>query len=66
METGENLFPMEEATKKGTIKMFLFTDSGAETSSMAETEATLKKGDALYFSHGFSIVIQGTNRRYST
>src|SRR5512135_2942435 len=52
---GENLFPMEEAAKKGTIKMFLLTDAGQKT-VWPRIKATLKKGDALYFSHGFSIV----------
>jgi ketol-acid reductoisomerase len=52
---GENLFPLEEAAKKGTIKMFLLTDS-AQKVLWPKVKATLKKGDALYFSHGFSIV----------
>jgi ketol-acid reductoisomerase len=52
---GENLFPLEEAAKKGTIKMFLLTDSGQKL-VWPKVKATLKKGDALYFSHGFSIV----------
>src|SRR5512139_299796 len=52
---GENLFPLEEAAKKGTIKMFLLTDA-AQKALWPKIKATLKKGDALYFSHGFSIV----------
>ncbi len=52
---GENLFPLEEAAKKGTIKMFLLTDAGQKL-LWPKVKATLKKGDALYFSHGFSIV----------
>jgi ketol-acid reductoisomerase len=52
---GENLFPLEEAAKKGTIKMFLLTDSGQKL-VWPKVKATLKKGDGLYFSHGFSIV----------
>ena len=52
---GENLFPLEEAAKKGTIKMFLLTDAGQKL-VWSKVKATLKKGDALYFSHGFSIV----------
>ena len=52
---GENLFPMEEAAKKGTIKMFLLTDSGQKV-VWPKIKETLKAGDALYFSHGFSIV----------
>ena len=52
---GENLFPMEEAAKRGTIKMFLLTDAG-QKAVWPKIEKTLKPGDALYFSHGFSIV----------
>jgi ketol-acid reductoisomerase len=52
---GENLFPMEEAAKKGTIKMFLLTDAG-QKAVWPKIKQTLKPGDALYFSHGFSIV----------
>jgi ketol-acid reductoisomerase len=52
---GENLFPMEEAAKRGTIKMFLLTDAG-QKEMWPVVKSTLKEGDALYFSHGFSIV----------
>jgi ketol-acid reductoisomerase len=52
---GENLFPIEEAAKRGTIKMFLLTDAG-QKAVWPKIKATLKAGDALYFSHGFSIV----------
>jgi ketol-acid reductoisomerase len=52
---GKNLFPLEEAAKKGTIKMFLLTDSGQKV-VWPKIKAALKAGDALYFSHGFSIV----------
>src|SRR5512136_1256552 len=52
---GENLFPMEEAAKRGTIKMFLLTDAG-QKAVWPIIKKTLKTGDALYFSHGFSIV----------
>jgi ketol-acid reductoisomerase len=52
---GENLFPLEEAAQKGTIKMFLLTDA-AQKAVWPRIKPTLKKGDALYFSHGFSIV----------
>ena len=52
---GKNLFPLEEAAKRGTIKMFLLTDSG-QKDAWPTVKKTLKKGDALYFSHGFSIV----------
>jgi ketol-acid reductoisomerase len=52
---GENLFSMEEAAKRGTIKLFLLTDSG-QKDAWPNIKKTLKAGDALYFSHGFSIV----------
>lgn len=52
---GETLFPMEEAAKKGTIIMFLLTDAG-QKEAWPKVKKYLKKGDALYFSHGFSIV----------
>ena len=52
---GENLFPMEEAAKRGTIKLFLLNDAG-QKQAWPTIKKTIKKGDALYFSHGFSIV----------
>jgi ketol-acid reductoisomerase len=51
----ETLFSMEEAAKRGTIKMFLLTDSG-QREMWSVVKNTLKEGEALYFSHGFSIV----------
>ncbi|MFH0748739.1 MAG: ketol-acid reductoisomerase [Candidatus Bathyarchaeota archaeon] len=52
---GETLFPLEEAAMKGTIKMFLLTDSG-QIEVWPTINGSLKEGDALYFSHGFAIV----------
>jgi ketol-acid reductoisomerase len=52
---GKTLFPMEEAARRGTIKQFLLTDSG-QRDTWPVIKKTLKAGDALYFSHGFSIV----------
>ncbi len=52
---GKTLFSMEEAAKRGTIKMFLLTDAG-QREAWPLVKASLKEGDALYFSHGFSIV----------
>jgi ketol-acid reductoisomerase len=52
---GETMFPLEEAAKRGTIKMFLLTDAG-QKEMWPVVKSTLKEGDALYFSHGFSIV----------
>ena len=52
---GETLLPLEEAAKQGTIKMFLLTDAG-QIEVWPTIKSSLKEGDALYFSHGFSIV----------
>jgi len=52
---GETLFPLEEAAQRGTIKQYLLTDA-AQKALWPTVKATLKEGDALYFSHGFSIV----------
>ena len=52
---GETLFSMEEAVKRGTVKQFLLTDAG-QRETWPIVKKTLKEGDALYFSHGFSIV----------
>ncbi|HUX22289.1 MAG TPA: ketol-acid reductoisomerase [Spirochaetia bacterium] len=52
---GETLFDVEEATKRGTIIQYLVSDAGQKT-LWPKIKACLNKGDALYFSHGFSIV----------
>lgn len=52
---GETLFDIEEATRRGTIIQYLVSDAGQKT-LWPVVKAALKKGDALYFSHGFSIV----------
>ncbi|MCP4352714.1 MAG: ketol-acid reductoisomerase [Desulfobacterales bacterium] len=52
---GENLFPIEEAAKKGTIVQFLLSDAG-QVATWPKVKECLNQGDALYFSHGFSIV----------
>ncbi len=51
---GETLFPVEEAAEKGTIIMYLVSDA-AQRTLWPTIKPCLKKGDALYFSHGFSI-----------
>jgi ketol-acid reductoisomerase len=51
---GETLFPVEEAAKKGTIIQYLVSDA-AQRILWPKLKPCLKKGDALYFSHGFSI-----------
>jgi ketol-acid reductoisomerase len=52
---GKTLFSIEEAVKKGTIILYLLSDAG-QMAAWPTVKANLKEGDALYFSHGFSIV----------
>ncbi|HNY51403.1 MAG TPA: ketol-acid reductoisomerase [Smithella sp.] len=52
---GKTLFPIEEAVKRGTIIQYLVSDA-AQKLLWPKVKANLKEGDALYFSHGFSIV----------
>jgi ketol-acid reductoisomerase len=52
---GETLFPIEEAVKRGTVIQYLISDAG-QKAQWPVIQKNLKKGDALYFSHGFSIV----------
>jgi ketol-acid reductoisomerase len=51
---GKTLFPVEEAAEKGTIIQYLVSDA-AQRILWPKIKPHLKKGDALYFSHGFSI-----------
>lgn len=51
----ENLFPLLEAAQRGTILMYLLTDT-AQMDMWPEVEAQLQPGNAIYFSHGFSVV----------
>ncbi len=52
---GTTLFPIDEAVKKATVIQYLLSDA-AQKIVWPTVKANLKKGDALYFSHGFSIV----------
>ena len=52
---GETLFPVEEAVTKGTIIQYLVSDA-AQRILWPKIKSCLKEGDALYFSHGFSVV----------
>jgi ketol-acid reductoisomerase len=52
---GKTLFPIEEAARKGTIIMFLLSDAG-QMAAWPKVKSCLNEGDALYFSHGFSVV----------
>ncbi len=51
---GETLFGIEEAARKGTVVQFLLSDAG-QAATWPQIKQCLNKGDALYFSHGFSI-----------
>jgi len=53
--SGETLFPVEEAARRGTVVQYLLSDAG-QVALWPAVKARLNKGDALYFSHGFSIV----------
>jgi ketol-acid reductoisomerase len=52
---GKTLFSIEEAVQKGTVIQYLVSDA-AQKILWPKVKANLKKGDALYFSHGFSVV----------
>jgi len=52
---GETLFEIEEAAKRGTIIKMLVSDA-AQAIIWPTIKKSLNPGDALYFSHGFSIV----------
>ena len=52
---GVDLFDMEEAAKRGTIIEMLVSDA-AQKAIWPQIKQCLNPGDALYFSHGFSIV----------
>ena len=52
---GKTLFPLEEAAEKGTVVQFLLSDAG-QVVLWPTLKNFLNESDALYFSHGFSIV----------
>jgi ketol-acid reductoisomerase len=54
-EPGKTLFEIEEAAKRGTIIQMLVTDA-AQKMIWPTIKKSMDPGDALYFSHGFSIV----------
>lgn len=51
---GKTLFDIEEAVQRGTIIQLLVSDA-AQRAVWPAIKRNLKPGDALYFSHGFSI-----------
>ncbi len=54
-QPGKTLFSLEEAAEMGTIVQFLVSDA-AQMLTWPQIKPRLKEGDALYFSHGFSII----------
>jgi ketol-acid reductoisomerase len=52
---GETLFSIEEAVQRSTVVQYLVSDA-AQMILWPQVKPCLKEGDALYFSHGFSIV----------
>ena len=51
---GETLFELEEAAQRGTIVQMLVSDA-AQKAIWPAVKECLNPGDAIYFSHGFSI-----------
>jgi ketol-acid reductoisomerase len=52
---GKTLFEIEAAVQRGTVIQYLLSDA-AQKICWSQIKRNLKSGDALYFSHGFSIV----------
>jgi len=52
---GQTLFSLEEAAERGTVIQYLISDAG-QVAIWPVIKPRLRKGNALYFSHGFSIV----------
>ncbi|HSV86168.1 MAG TPA: ketol-acid reductoisomerase [Levilinea sp.] len=55
---GETLFSLQEAAERGSVVQYLISDAGQKL-MWPEIKVHLNAGDALYFSHGFSIVYAG-------
>jgi ketol-acid reductoisomerase len=55
---GKTLFPIEEAAEKASVIQYLVSDA-AQRDVWPKLKPCLKEGDALYFSHGFSITYKG-------
>ena len=60
-QPGKNLFDIEGAVKRGTIVEMLVSDA-AQKAIWPVIKRNLNSGDALYFSHGFSIVYKDQTR----
>jgi len=54
---GETLFSIEEAAQRATLVQFLLSDAG-QVATWPLVKKGLNEGDALYFSHGFSIAFK--------
>jgi ketol-acid reductoisomerase len=53
-EPGKTLFPIEEAARKATVVQYLISDA-AQREVWPKLKSCLDEGNALYFSHGFSV-----------
>ena len=58
---GKNLFEIEEAARRGTIVEMLVSDA-AQKAIWPDVKQCLNPNDALYFSHGFSIVYKNQTK----
>ncbi len=58
---GRTLFDIPEAARRGTIVQMLVSDA-AQKAIWPAVKKCLDPGDALYFSHGFSIVYRGQTK----
>ena len=58
---GKTLFDIEEAAQRGTIIEMLVSDA-AQKAIWPIIKKNLQKGDALFFSHGFSIVYKNQTK----
>lgn len=58
---GKTLFDVEEACKRGTVIQMLVSDA-AQKAIWPMVKKCLNPGDALYFSHGFSIVYKSQTK----
>ena len=58
---GKTLFEIDEAVRRGTIIQFLVSDA-AQKAVWPTVKKNLSPGDALYFSHGFSVVYRSQTK----
>jgi len=54
---GKTLFPIEAAARQATVVQYLLSDAG-QVALWPKVKQCLNEGDALYFSHGFSVVFK--------